>query len=122
MTDLSQPSQSELGDQFAHLVERFAGVEGVIPPGATGSRGFGTSDLRVHGAIFAMLVRGHLVVKLPRDRVDALVEGALATRFDANRGRPMKEWAVLVSHEPNAWAELADESLQFVRSIATAQR
>jgi hypothetical protein len=69
-----------------------------------------------------MLVRGHLVVKLPRDRVDELVQGALATRFDAHRGRPMKEWAALVSHEPDTWAELADEALRFVRSVATAQR
>ena len=35
---------------------------------------------------FAMLVRGRLVVKLPRARVDAAVVEGAGVRFDANRG------------------------------------
>ncbi len=44
--------------------------------------------LRADKKIFAMLCRGELVVKLPRHRVDQLV--------DARRdGRLMKEWATI---------------------------
>ena len=43
--------------------------------------------------LYAMLVRGELVVKLPKARVDALVASGTARRFDAGRARPMKEWA-----------------------------
>ena len=50
------------------------GIPGVTPP--RGGSGFGRSALRVENKIFAMLVRGHLVLKLPRPRVDALIAAA----------------------------------------------
>lgn len=35
---------------------------------------FGSTGLKVGGKVFAILVKGKLVVKLPKERVDALVE------------------------------------------------
>ena len=62
-----------------------------------------------------MLVGGSLVLKLPRKRVDALVEAGKGTRFDANKGKPMKEWVVLDdSHSDAEWLELAREARLFV--------
>ncbi len=40
---------------------------------AGGTRRFGSDGLQVDGKLFAMLVGGALVVKLPRARVDALI-------------------------------------------------
>src|SRR5215470_8676188 len=73
-------------------------------------RWFGSGSLRIDGKIFAMFVRGHLVVKLPRVRVDELVAAGEGERFDANKGTPMKEWLMLLrrmaDYQPDlvAWA------------------
>ncbi|MCW2783028.1 MAG: hypothetical protein JWR35_3477 [Marmoricola sp.] len=99
-------------ERFAILVDELVGEPGVTPPGA--SRGFGSHALRVEGRIFAMLVRGELVMKLPAVRVDAIVEGGDGTRFDANKGTPMKEWLALDGDSSLPWADLAREALAFV--------
>ena len=81
----------------------------------TTGTGFGTNPgLRVSGKIFAMLVRGELVVKLPKDRVDELVEAGVARRFDAGKGRPMKEWASVPANASRRWKGLVEEAKVFV--------
>ena len=71
--------------------------------------------LRVDGRIFAMLWRGRLVAKLPRARVDALVDGGNGDRFDPGHGRLMKEW-VSVAEGDEDWLELAREAYAFVKA------
>jgi TfoX/Sxy family transcriptional regulator of competence genes len=78
-------------------------------------RGFGSSALTVDGHIFAMLARDRLVVKLPKARVDALLAAGWGERFDANRGRPMKEWLSIDPRYEDDWPALAQEALSFVR-------
>jgi hypothetical protein len=46
-----------------------------------------------------MFGRGRLVVKLPKERVDEMVEARKAERFNPGHGRLMKEWAALRSEE-----------------------
>jgi hypothetical protein len=83
--------------------------------GVTAGTGFGnTEGLRISGKIFAMLVGGDLVVKLPRERVDELVDVGVARRFDAGKGRPMKEWASVSSSASRRWKALVEEARQFV--------
>jgi hypothetical protein len=98
-------------DRYADLVDELAGVAGVTPP--EGGRGFGRSALKFRGRIFAMLVRGKLVVKLPAPRVDALVGAGEGARFDANKGTPMKEWLSLGPDSGLDWLALAREALAF---------
>jgi hypothetical protein len=59
--------------RFERLVSRFSSDPSVSPPSAGKGGKFGESALKVDGKIFAMLSRGELVVKLPRERVDELV-------------------------------------------------
>ncbi len=74
--------------------------------------------LKVDGKIFAMLVRGSLVVKLPRERVAELVDSGRGHQFDPRRdGRLMKEWVVLEGTEP-PWLDVAREAYQFVAGAA----
>src|SRR2546427_5711948 len=99
-------------DRFEDLVDELLATAGVTPPGPGG--GFGSSALRFQNKIFAMLVRGRLVVKLPRARVDELVADGDGDRFDANKGTPMKEWLSLDPASPLPWCPLAREALDFV--------
>ncbi len=105
-------------DRFADLVDEFRGTPGVTLPaeGAESKRGFGSSALRVDKKIFAMLTRGRLVVKLPRQRVDTLVASGDGDRFDAGKGRPMNEWLSLAPTSTQDWLALAREAMVFVDS------
>ncbi|HEX4089954.1 MAG TPA: hypothetical protein VHZ33_14675 [Trebonia sp.] len=97
--------------RFEDLVTEFNDVDGVTPP--TGGAGFGRSALRYRGRIFAMHVRGALVVKLPADRVTALVAAGHGAHFDANKGTPMREWLAAADDAPLSWSDLAAEALAF---------
>jgi hypothetical protein len=100
--------------RYEELVSKFAGRQGIT--NISEGRGFGSSgQLKVSGRIFAMLVRGELVLKLPRPRVDALVEQGEGTRFDAGKGKPMREWFVLSPTSRKRWLPLAEEALEFVK-------
>lgn len=99
-------------ERFDALVDELVGLANVTPP--RGGSGFGRNALRVRGKIFAMCVRGQLVVKLPGERVSALVAAGEGARFDANKGTPMKEWFALDPGSGLAWPALAREALAYV--------
>jgi hypothetical protein len=100
--------------RYADLVRKVAGEPGVTH--VTEGKGFGSSgQLKVRGRIFAMLVRGALVLKLPRARVDELVEAGAGTRFDAGKGKPMREWLLLSATATRRWLPLTKEALVFVK-------
>ena len=84
--------------------------------GLSEERGFGSSALWTSGKIFVMLVRGELVVKLPRQRVDALILAGKGRRFDPGHGRAMKEWFTIEPGCEDEWLPLAREALDFVSS------
>ena len=70
--------------------------------------------LKAGGKIFAMFPRGEFVVKLPKARVDELVEAGKGRRFDPGHGRLMKEWIVVAPGKAD-WLSLANEAFAYVR-------
>ncbi len=107
-----------LRERYLDLVDDLMGVEGVTPP--PGGSGFGRGSLRYDGKIFAMLVRGRLVLKLPAGRVTALIAGGDGAAFDANKGTPMREWFSLDPQSGLDWLRLAREALDFAERQRTA--
>ena len=104
---MSQPEA-----RYADLCEVFLRRSEVSRDG----KGFGSSSLKVNGRIFAMLSsRGEFVVKLPRQRVDALVASGEGANYDGGKGRAMKEWLALKADSTLDWSALADEALAFVK-------
>jgi hypothetical protein len=104
----------EVEERYEDLVGELLGIPEVTPP--RGGGGFGRSALRFQNKIFAMLVRGRLVLKLPAARVDALVASGDGVRFDANKGTPMKEWLSLDPESGLPWLPLAREALEHARA------
>ena len=107
---------TEAEGRFDRVVQALLEENGVTPPDAR--RGsFGSNGLKVNGKIFAMLVRGDLVVRLPKQRVDGLVASGDGQRFDPRHdGRVMREWLVLSPSSALDWASLAAEALAFTRT------
>jgi hypothetical protein len=106
-------------ERFEDLVDELTGIDGVVPP--RGGSGFGRSAVRYQGKIFAMLVRGSLVLKLPAQRVEELVAAGEGVHFDANKGTPMKEWLSLGPDSGRPWLPLAHEALDFARAARKAR-
>lgn len=97
--------------------QRFASISKVElgRRGVSAGTGFGANPgLRVQGKIFAMVVRGELVVKLPKDRVSELSDAGVGRTFDAGKGRPMKEWLSVPARFGRRWEGLVDEARTFV--------
>ncbi len=103
-------------ERYEDLIDEFRSVDGVTPP--EGGSGFGRGAIRYRRKIFAMLVRGRLVVKLPASRVNELVAAGHGDRFDANKGTPMKEWFSLAPESQLEWLALAREAVDFARANA----
>ena len=98
-------------DEFDALIGALADRDGVT---VGGGRGFGANALQVEGRIFAMSNDAGLVLKLPRDRVAALLLSGEGLPFDAGKGRPMKEWVIVPWRSRDASRKLAEEALAFV--------
>jgi len=95
---------------LAPVADAFADVSGV-----SRRRMFSSENaFAVNGKIFAMLTRGMFVVKLPKERVDDLVEAGKGQRFDPGHGRLMKEW-IAVEAGALPWVALAKEAHSYVR-------
>jgi hypothetical protein len=107
-------AHATIDPKFAPVAAAFA-----RDPRVSRRRMFSSSNvLSVDGKIFAMLSRGKFVAKLPQDRVDALVRSGAGERFDAGRGRPMKEWIAVGAGRAD-WIALAKEAYRFARRGGT---
>jgi TfoX/Sxy family transcriptional regulator of competence genes len=75
---------------------------------------FGSEGLKVDGKVFAMEVKGALVVKLSAARAQVVVSGGQAQVFDPGHGRPMKQWVSVPADTNINWCALAEEAYGLV--------
>ena len=108
----SKPDNAADDRRFAPVVAAVIGKRGVT---RETRQGFGSGALKVNGKIFAMMTpRAEFVVKIPKARVDELVNQGVGERFEPGPGRIMKEWLALDRH-PELWTALVEEAYQFVK-------
>jgi len=100
------------------LVSAFTRRRGVVV-----EPGWGTGNvvLKLAAKIFAIVGEDRLVVKLPKARVDELVDAKTGKRFDPRKnGRVMKEWLVVGARADKI--ALAEEAYAFATRAGSAPR
>ena len=111
--------RSSGADLFASVIAAFAEdprVEAPLGGDATASEGkgkFGSRGLKVDGKVFAMPSKGRLVVKLPRERVAALIASKTGQKYVLG-ARTMKEWVAVPDDTAASWRARAREARKFV--------
>ncbi|HET7043957.1 MAG TPA: hypothetical protein VFI37_03830 [Gaiellaceae bacterium] len=98
-------------ESFERVADRLAAGDEALERG----RIFRSSGLRTRGHFFAFARRGELVVKLPADRVAALVESGEGAPFRSGT-RVMREWVVLLPADDDACAGYVGEARRFADS------
>ena len=94
---------------WARLAATLSKDPRVDPPGG---KGFGSNGLKVKRKLFAFLSsKDKLVVKLTRERVEALAAAGKGERYDPGHGRLMKEWLAVDVAQKAGWLRLAREAL-----------
>ena len=108
----------EAEDAFDDLRLELAPLDGVDE-----GRMFHCDGLSYHGKFFAALGKEGetMLVKLPEDRVNALIADGTGIPFDANKGRPMREWMLVPAVSLDRWPAIAHEALTFAQSLANAK-
>ena len=71
-----------------------------------------SDGVKLGGRFFAFVSRGDLVVKVPADRVNALIESGAGHPFESG-GRRMREWVRLSPEDEAASAAYVDEARSF---------
>lgn len=84
-------------------------------------RMFGSATLKRHGKVFAMAVKGDLVVKVPAPRAAELVATGDASYFDPGHGRPSRQWVAVPPTSSLDWLVLATEAHDLVAPAAADQ-
>jgi hypothetical protein len=96
---------------YAALVRALATDARVTAPREKTGK-LGTRGCKVDGKVFAMWVRGALVVKLAPSEVDAAVAAGRGERLVMGK-RAMKEWLVVHEHQ-RRWLALARRACVYV--------
>jgi hypothetical protein len=97
-------------DPFDDVTAAWTGQAGVELGRMIRSRG-----LKVHGRFVCFRRPGAVAVKLPAERVDALVASG-RERFDRGDGRPLREWVLVPDDQADEWPGLLEEAVAYRRS------
>lgn len=97
---------------FREISERLLAADGAIEL----KHAFSSPGLRYDDKIFAMHVRGSLVVKLPPGRCEQLAADGGAQPFRIGN-RELTEWVAIGPDREFEWDALADEALAYAKML-----
>lgn len=86
-------------------------------PNVTLGQAMQNLGLMTGGKLFAFLNKGSLVLKLPTDVIDGLIDSHGAVRFDRGQGKPLREWVVVPPSAVADWPGLTRRACDFVAGL-----
>ena len=75
-------------------------------------------SLKTKKKMFAMFNKGNYVVKLPKERVEELINSGEGQSYDPGHGKIMKEWVIIPKEYSGKWVDYASEAKQFAKRLA----
>ena len=102
------------GPPLDEMLEVIAGRVLAEHPDDERGRMLHSPGLRTSGRFYAFATSTHLVVKLPAERVAALVADGAGSPCDPRGGHPMREWVLLVPRDTAEAAASVREARAFV--------
>jgi hypothetical protein len=75
-------------------------------------------SLKTKKKMFVMLSKGNYVVKLPKERVEELINSGEGTPYDPGNGKIMKEWVIIPLDFQDKWINYASEAKKFAKKLA----
>lgn len=111
---MSSPRKPKATDYYWNIAEEFR-----THPDVDEGTLMGFPCLRINGDFFSTCEHrtGDLIVKLPRDRVAALIAEGRGDSF-APAGRIFKEWLLVTKRQKKTWIALMREAQRFVSDQA----
>jgi TfoX/Sxy family transcriptional regulator of competence genes len=103
-------------ERYAAIVQQIVAEDPeVSADSVTAKRMFGMNGgMKIAGKLFAFLAKGRIIIKLPKQRVDALIAAGHGEPCVMGRGRVMKEWVVVPPDFQDEWPALIGEAKDFV--------
>ena len=92
-------------DVYASVKAHFQDV-----PGVTVNSGRGAQGLKVGNKMFAMFLKGDLLLKLPPDRVETLISSGRGLPYDPGTGKVMKNYVLIPAARKRSWIKLCEEA------------
>jgi hypothetical protein len=98
-----------MNDVYDELKIFFRQIDDVVV-----SDGKGAQGIKYHGKMFAMFLKGDLLLKFSPERVVELIKSGKGIAHDPGTGKPMKDRILIPASKSKTWIPLSKESLEYV--------
>ena len=94
-------------DPYASVKAHFESVAGV-----TVNAGRGAQGLKVGNKMFAMFSKGDLLLKMPPERVAAIIAAGRGLPYDPGTGKVLKNYVLIPASNKRSWIKLCEEATE----------
>lgn len=94
-----------MSDVYADVKAHFAN-----DPEVEVLKGRGAQGIKRGGNLFVMFMKGDLIVKLPEQRVNEIIETGDGEPFDPGTGKPMKNRVLILAKNSDTWIKYITEA------------